>query len=86
MLANDLIHSLVPSAVTVAEDVSGMPTIGLPVEYGGFGFDYRLAMAIPDMFIKLLKEVGDDNWDMGHICYTRHGLERLYMLCSSVVY
>eukprot|EP00435_Cladocopium_sp_Y103_P027985 s1166_g6.t4 len=70
MLSNDLIHTIVPSAVTVAEDVSGMPTIGLPVEWGGFGFDYRLAMAIPDMFIKLLKEMGDDNWDMGHICYT----------------
>lgn len=70
MLANDLIHSLVPSSVTVGEDVSGMPTLCLPVEWGGFGFDYRLAMAIPDMFIKLLKEVGDDGWDMGHITHT----------------
>lgn len=86
MLSNDLIHSIVPSAVTVAEDVSGMPTIGLPVEWGGFGFDYRLAMAIPDMFIKLLKEVGDDNWDMGHICYTltnRRHLEKVVAYAES---
>lgn len=86
MLSNDLIHTVVPSAVTVAEDVSGMPTIGLPVEYGGFGFDYRLAMAIPDMFIKLLKEVGDDGWDMGHICYTltnRRHLEKVVAYAES---
>lgn len=86
MLANDLIHSVVPSAVTVAEDVSGMPTIGLPVEWGGFGFDYRLAMAIPDMFIKLLKEVGDEAWDMGHICYTltnRRHLEKVVAYAES---
>ncbi|CAE7772101.1 SBE2.2 [Symbiodinium microadriaticum] len=70
MLANDLIHSLVPSAISVAEEVSGMPTLCLPIEDGGFGFDYRLAMAIPDMFIKLLKEVPDDCWDVGHICHT----------------
>eukprot|EP00929_Paragymnodinium_shiwhaense_P058142 TRINITY_DN2911_c0_g1_i2.p1 TRINITY_DN2911_c0_g1~~TRINITY_DN2911_c0_g1_i2.p1 ORF type:complete len:816 (-),score=181.57 TRINITY_DN2911_c0_g1_i2:519-2966(-) len=70
MLANDLIHTLVPSAVTVGEDVSGMPTLCRPVEDGGFGFDYRLAMAIPDMFIKYLKEMSDDDWDMGHITHT----------------
>mmetsp|Transcript_13633 Transcript_13633/g.30989 ORF Transcript_13633/g.30989 Transcript_13633/m.30989 type:complete len:1989 (-) Transcript_13633:86-6052(-) len=70
MLANDLIHSLVPTAITVGEDVSGMPTLCLPVDYGGFGFDYRLAMAIPDMFIKLLKESTDDAWDMGYIVHT----------------
>mmetsp|Transcript_108130 Transcript_108130/g.271999 ORF Transcript_108130/g.271999 Transcript_108130/m.271999 type:complete len:2009 (+) Transcript_108130:103-6129(+) len=70
MLANDLIHSILPSAVTVGEDVSGMPTLCRPVAEGGFGFDYRLAMAIPDMFIKLLKEGSDDGWDMGHITHT----------------
>eukprot|EP00931_Biecheleriopsis_adriatica_P037100 TRINITY_DN2129_c0_g1_i1.p1 TRINITY_DN2129_c0_g1~~TRINITY_DN2129_c0_g1_i1.p1 ORF type:complete len:813 (-),score=199.50 TRINITY_DN2129_c0_g1_i1:286-2724(-) len=70
MLANELIHKVVPSAITVGEDVSGMPTLCCPVDWGGFGFDYRLAMAIPDMFIKLLKEVGDDGWDMGHITHT----------------
>ncbi|CAJ1334735.1 unnamed protein product [Effrenium voratum] len=70
MLSNDLIHRICPSAVTVGEDVSGMPTLCLPVEYGGFGFDYRLAMAIPDMFIKYLKESTDDGWGMGHIVHT----------------
>jgi len=70
MLSNDLIHSILPSAITVGEDVSGMPTLCRPVEEGGFGFDYRLAMAIPDMFIKLLKEGTDDSWDMGHITHT----------------
>jgi len=71
MLANDLIHKLLPaSGVTIAEDVSGMPTLCRPVHEGGFGFDYRLAMAVPDMWIKLLKEQSDDSWNMGHICFT----------------
>jgi len=71
MLANDLCHRLLPnSMVTVAEDVSGMPTLCRPVKEGGFGFDYRLAMAVPDMWIKLLKETPDDCWQMGHIAHT----------------
>ena len=71
MLANDLVHELLPeSAVTVAEDVSGYPTLCLPRSMGGAGFDYRLGMALPDMWIKLLKEKSDDEWDMGHIVHT----------------
>ena len=56
MLANDLLHKLSPNMVTVAEDVSGMPALCRPVSEGGAGFDYRLAMAVPDMWIKILKE------------------------------
>ena len=70
MLANHLIHQLIPNAITIAEDVSGMPLLCRPVEEGGVGFDYRLAMAIPDMWIKLLKETRDEDWNMGHIVHT----------------
>ncbi|CAG8650351.1 15874_t:CDS:10 [Funneliformis caledonium] len=70
MLANEMIHKLYPRMITVAEDVSGMPGLCRPVEEGGLGFDYRLAMAIPDMWIKLLKEKRDDDWDLGSICWT----------------
>ncbi|AAS52641.1 AEL044Wp [Eremothecium gossypii ATCC 10895] len=71
MLANDLIHDMLPAnGVTVAEDVSGYPTLCLPRSVGGCGFDYRLAMALPDMWIKLLKESKDEDWSMGHIVYT----------------
>ncbi|CAE8637345.1 unnamed protein product [Polarella glacialis] len=71
MLANDLIHQLLPkSGITVAEDVSGMPTLCRPVKEGGFGFDYRLAMAVPDMWIKMLKEVPDEEWNLGHVAHT----------------
>lgn len=86
MLANDLIHTILPTAITVGEDVSGMPTLCRPVEEGGFGFDYRLAMAIPDMFIKLLKEQTDDSWDMGHITHTltnRRWMEKVVAYCES---
>jgi 1,4-alpha-glucan branching enzyme len=66
-LANRLIHSLRPDAVTVAEDVSGMPGLAMPEKDGGFGFDYRFAMGVPDYWIKLIKEVADEHWPMGHL-------------------
>jgi len=47
-----------------------MPTLCRPVSEGGIGFDYRLSMAVPDMWIKILKEVKDDDWDIGNICWT----------------
>lgn len=56
MLANEIMHTLHPNIITIAEDVSGMPTLCRPVKEGGVGFDYRLAMSIPDMWIKILKE------------------------------
>ncbi|KAK6528629.1 alpha-1,4-glucan branching enzyme [Orbilia ellipsospora] len=77
MLANEMLHSIYDNVITIAEDVSGMPALCLPLSLGGVGFDYRLAMAVPDMWIKLLKEKKDDDWDMGNICFTltnrRHG-------------
>jgi len=66
-LANELIHSLNPNAITIAEDTSAMPGLCRPIEEGGIGFDYRLAMGIPDMWIRLLKEQRDEDWDMWRI-------------------
>ncbi|MFI3299336.1 MAG: alpha-amylase family glycosyl hydrolase [Rikenellaceae bacterium] len=63
-LANKLVHTVKPSAITIAEDVSGMPGMAAPIEEGGVGFDYRLAMAIPDFWIKYLKEVPDEEWNL----------------------
>lgn len=73
-----MLHSLYPSTITIAEDVSGMPALCVPVPMGGVGFDYRLSMAVPDMFIKLLKETPDEHtWDVGNMVHTlvnrRHG-------------
>ena len=66
-LANRLVHELKPAAVTIAEEVSGMPGICAPIDDGGIGFDYRLGMAIPDYWIRLLKEVPDEEWDLGEM-------------------
>lgn len=66
-LANRLVHDFRPAAVTIAEDVSGMPGMCQKIDDGGVGFDYRLGMAIPDFWIKLLKEVPDEQWDMWQI-------------------
>ena len=69
-LANDMLHTLYPNIITIAEDVSGFPALCRPVIEGGMGFDYRLGMGIPDLWIKLLKECKDEDWNLGHICYT----------------
>ena len=61
-LAQKLIHQVNPNAITIAEDVSGMPGLAMPFKDGGYGFDYRLAMNIPDFWIKLIKEKKDEQW------------------------
>lgn len=71
---------------SIAEDVSGMPTLCRPIAEGGIGFDYRLSMAIPDMWIKILKHQKDEDWDLGNIVHTltnrRHG-EKCISYCES---
>lgn len=62
-LANELIHELNPHAISIAEDMSAMPGMCLKLEDGGIGFDFRLAMGVPDFWIKLLKK-NDEDWDM----------------------
>lgn len=69
-LANELAHQLEPSAVTVAEDVSGMIGMARSVDEGGLGFDYRLAMGVPDFWIRLLKERRDEDWSLSEIWHT----------------
>ncbi|XP_032401297.1 1,4-alpha-glucan-branching enzyme [Xiphophorus hellerii] len=70
MLSNHILHSLYPDCITIAEEVSGMPALCRRVEEGGLGFDYRLAMAIPDKWIQILKELKDEEWDIGNIVFT----------------
>ena len=60
-LANKLIHEVNPNAITIAEEVSGMPGLAAKFEDGGYGFDYRMAMNIPDYWIKTIKEVRDED-------------------------
>lgn len=68
-LANKLIHELNPNAITIAEEVSGMPGLAANIDDGGIGFDYRMAMGIPDFWIKYIKEVRDEDWKAGHILW-----------------
>ena len=75
-LANELIRQVNPKAITIAEDMSGMPGMALPIEDGGIGFDYRLGMGLPDMWIKAVKS-SDEHWDInkmwGDMCLRRPG-------------
>ena len=66
-LANRLIHEVNPKAITIAEEVSGMPGLAAPIEDGGYGFDYRMAMNIPDFWIKIIKERKDEDWKPSEI-------------------
>lgn len=68
-LANQLIHELYPEALTIAEEMSGLPGLASPIAEKGVGFDYKLSMGIPDYWIKLLKEVPDEQWHVGDIYY-----------------
>lgn len=76
-LANHLIHTINPHALSIAEEMSGYPGLAGNIEDGGIGFDYRLSMGIPDFWIKIIKEVTDDNWEIGHIYHelTQHRAE-----------
>lgn len=85
-LANELIHEVNPYATTVSEDMSGMPGMCLPIEQGGIGFDYRLAMGEPDYWIKLLKDTRDEDWNMNalwHEMTTRRPMEKVIGYCES---
>ena len=84
-LAAELIHEVNPNATVIAEDMSGMPGMCLPLEQGGFGFDYRLAMGEPDYWIKLLKDTRDEDWQMNalwHEMTTRRPQEKVIGYCE----
>lgn len=68
MLASEIIHDKNPNALLIAEDMSGMPGLCLPISHGGIGFDYRLAMGVPDMWIKNMKK-NDYDWNMFDLYY-----------------
>ena len=76
-LAAKLIHEVKPGAIAIAEDMSGMPGLCRPIEEGGVGFTHRLAMGIPDYWIKLLKHSRDEDWNLdelwGVLANRRHG-------------
>lgn len=69
MLANQLMKECNPLSISVAEEMSGYPGLATPLEQGGLGFDYRLAMGTPDYWIKLIKELKDEEWNVGNIFY-----------------
>ncbi len=85
-LANRLIHEVNPYAITIAEEVSGMPGLAAPFEKGGYGFDYRMAMNIPDYWIKTIKEKSDEDWKPSSIFWevkNRRSDEKTISYCES---
>ena len=85
-LANKLIHEVNPRAITIAEEVSGMPGLAAKYDDGGFGFDYRMAMNIPDYWIKTIKELPDEDWKPSSIFWevkNRRADEKTISYCES---
>ena len=85
-LANLLIHEVNPQAFTIAEEVSGMPGLAAPFKSGGYGFDYRMAMNIPDFWIKTIKEQRDEDWKPSSILWeltNRRADEKTISYCES---
>ncbi len=68
-LANQVVHEVYPGALTIAEEMSGLPGLASPISEGGLGFDYKMTMGIPDYWIKLLEDVPDPQWHVGDIYY-----------------
>ena len=85
-LANCLIHEVNKNAVTIAEEVSGMPGLAAKFKDGGYGFDYRMAMNIPDYWIKTIKELPDEAWKPSSIFWeikNRRSDEKTISYCES---
>ncbi len=85
-LANKLIHEVNPHAITIAEEMSGMPGLAAKFEDGGLGFDYRLAMGLPDYWIKMIKEKSDEQWNPRDIFWemtNRRSDEKTISYCES---
>lgn len=85
-LANLLIHEVNPRAITIAEEVSGMPGLAAPFKNGGYGFDYRMAMNIPDYWIKIIKEKKDEDWKPSSMFWevtNRRSDEKTISYCES---
>ncbi len=85
-LANILTHEINPNAITIAEEMSGMPGLATKFEAGGIGFDYRMAMGIPDYWIKMIKEKKDEDWHPTSIFWeltNRRADEKTISYCES---
>ncbi len=85
-LATTLVRQVNPNAILIAEDMSALPGLCIPIKDGGVGFDYRLAMGVPDMWIRLLKETPDEYWDLNKIYYElaiRRPHEKVIGYCES---
>lgn len=85
-LASEVAKEVNPDCLLIAEDMSGMPGMCLPIEIGGIGFDYRLGMGVPDYWIKTLKSSSDYDWNLGGIWYElnqRRPQEKVIGYCES---
>lgn len=68
-LANMLVKEINPNSITIAEDMSGMPGLASPISEYGTGFDFRMSMGIPDNWIRWIKDLRDEQWNVCDMYY-----------------
>ncbi|MEZ5303460.1 MAG: alpha amylase C-terminal domain-containing protein [Verrucomicrobiales bacterium] len=68
-LANRVVHEVRPDAISVAEDMSGMPGLCRSIAEGGCEFDYRLAMGLPDFWYRYAEKVRDEDWNVDEMYF-----------------
>jgi len=56
MLANETVHKINSNAVTFAEDETNFPSLCLPLDQGGIGFDFRISIRAADSLALLLSQ------------------------------
>ena len=85
-LAAELSKEINPKCILIAEDMSGMPGMCIPLEDAGIGFDYRLSMGMPDFWVQTLKRKRDEDWNMGQLWHElnqRRPREKVIGYCES---
>ncbi|KAD4178773.1 hypothetical protein E3N88_27364 [Mikania micrantha] len=74
ILANEILHTLHPNIITIAEDATLYPGLCEPTSQGGLGFDYFVNSRVSEMWLWFLENVQDSNWSMSKIVNTLVGI------------
>ncbi|CAL5392773.1 unnamed protein product [Camellia sinensis] len=87
ILANEILHALHPSIITIAEDATLYPGLSEPTSLGGLGFDYFVNLSASEMWSSLLENVPDSDWSMSKIVSTlvgnRHSADKMLLYAEN---
>ncbi|KAH7428429.1 hypothetical protein KP509_09G001300 [Ceratopteris richardii] len=70
ILANEMLHTLNPNIITIAEDTTFYPGLCQPINKGGLGFDYAVSTQPAEMWAWLIRYGSDQHWIISQIVDT----------------